>query len=764
VATNGNNQWTGQLPAPNPAKTDGPFATLQRARDQLRVMRLAAPLTNGASVYVRGGTYYLASTFELDVQDAGLSNAPIVYQAYPNETPRLNGSRPITNFVAWRGPILQANVAAQGFTNAFRQLFFNAHRQQLARYPNYVDSDPYGSGWAYVDGPLTNMYLDLPNDSSNSFKYKPGDVRFWARPQEVEVFIFPRYNWYNNIIPVSQVDTSQRVITLAGNTAYAIRPGDRYFVRNAFEELDAPGEYYLDNQFKVLYFWPPCGTANPVAYAPAFETHLVLLNSANITLQGFTLECADETAIGLHGCTNCSIFGCTLRNVLGYGIGVFGSYGSAVIGNDIYSVGDEGIHIEGGVQATLTPGGNLAENNYLHHVGVFDKGAAAISIAAGVGNLARYNLIHDCPRTGIVVRGNLCGAEYNRIYHVNLETDDTGGIFTSGPDWITSRGNSIRYNYVSDSLGYGFFSGQYGTPHYGWGIYLDTDAAAVDVVGNVLEYCSRGGIHLHNGRDNLIVNNVLANNVDNQLTYYGWTSTTPEWQQYLPEMIVAYNSVSADPAWQNLRGMNVSPTDAVLPDGLIMAYNQFSLNIVAFTNGTANVYGLNYVPVYANPWSWNLLYGYGGALHLNIDGQQVSFSDWQTMGWDPGTRVADPLFVDFAAGDYRLQPDSPALAMGFSQIPMDQIGLYSSPLRATWPVTPSLAGGPLQLQILGTDVAIRLQSSVDHGYQLQRADSLNSAVWQNIGAPQDGTGDVLSFLDVSGATAPAHFYRFQTCP
>ncbi|MEJ7614356.1 MAG: hypothetical protein SQA66_12055, partial [Candidatus Fervidibacter sacchari] len=36
VAVNGNDSWSGRLPSPNRTKTDGPFATLQRALDAVK--------------------------------------------------------------------------------------------------------------------------------------------------------------------------------------------------------------------------------------------------------------------------------------------------------------------------------------------------------------------------------------------------------------------------------------------------------------------------------------------------------------------------------------------------------------------------------------------------------------------------------------------------------------------------------------------------------------------------------------------------------
>jgi hypothetical protein len=66
---------------------------------------------------------------------------------------------------------------------------------------------------------------------------------------------------------------------------------------------------------------------------------------------------------------------------------------------------------------------------------------------------------------------------------------------------------------------------------------------------------------------------------------------------------------------------------------------------------------------------------------------------WQEMGLDRNSVVADPLFVAPEKGDYRLQPDSPALKLGFQPIPFEQIGCYEDPLRASWPIISRPDGG-----------------------------------------------------------------------
>ena len=187
----------------------------------------------------------------------------------------------------------------------------------------------------------------------------------------------------------------------------------------------------------------------------------------------------------LRGTTNCLIAGCTIRNVGDYrggGVSVSGGENNGVVGNDIYEIGRNGISVEGGDRKTLTPAGNYADNNYIHHIGVFYKQGVGVSLS-GCGNRASHNLIHDGPRWGIGFRGNNLVIEYNHIRHVNLETADTGAVYTGGRDWLGSRGTVIRYNYFHDILGYGQENGRWVSPHYAWGIYLDDNTGGVDVIG-----------------------------------------------------------------------------------------------------------------------------------------------------------------------------------------------------------------------------------------------------------------------------------------
>jgi parallel beta-helix repeat protein len=197
---------------------------------------------------------------------------------------------------------------------------------------------------------------------------------------------------------------------------------------------------------------------------------------------------------------------------------------------------------------------------------------------------------------GIMFSGNNLEIEFNHIRHVNLETEDTGAIYTGGRDWISSRGSVIRHNFFHDSLGYGREGEKWVSPHFAWGVYLDDNAGGVDVIGNIVARCSRAGLHLHNGRDNHVENNVFIDCGPQQIEYSGWTKDNKYWTRHFPTMVKGYESVAGQPAWQSVRNMQLHPKDAVLPDGLVMTGNQFLRNIVDYRDPRAKLFSFRNLP------------------------------------------------------------------------------------------------------------------------------------------------------------------------
>jgi hypothetical protein len=110
VATDGNDGWSGTIPETSDSKTDGPFATLARARNAVRALKKDGELKEPATVLVRGGKYYLKQALMLGPEDSGTQDCPVTYKAYPGETPILSGGRVVKGWQPHQGKILKADL------------------------------------------------------------------------------------------------------------------------------------------------------------------------------------------------------------------------------------------------------------------------------------------------------------------------------------------------------------------------------------------------------------------------------------------------------------------------------------------------------------------------------------------------------------------------------------------------------------------------------------------------------------------------------
>lgn len=667
----------------NPGTLAQPFATLEKAR---------ASMSLGDTTYVRGGTYIRSGTFTLTSADSGTT-----YRAYTNESPILLGGSALSNWVTYSGNILMTDVSTQGFgSTAFGQLFFDGERQILARYPNYNPTN-YHAGWLYTQNPsssLTQLY------------YNPPDWHNWTNVSELQVFFHPYlYNWWNKISGISSVDTANHIITLSSPDTASITLSNRYFVQNSLQELDAPGEWYLNANTHWLYFYPPTpisGT-NPV-YVPVLA-NLVTIGSGthDVVWRGFTMECCTNSAVILSSCTNTLIAGNTIKHVgdwRTYGVQVSGGYSNGVVGNDISYCGFHGVYATGGDRVTLTPANHYIDNNYMHHCGVYNKRAGGVGLM-GTGIRMTHNYIHDCPRVGVYLEG---GANYlvafNEIHDAPVEDDDCGAIyFGADGDWISDRGSLVLGNYIHDIQGYGFCEGKYlSRPCLAYGLYLDGFTCGVDAVSNVFNNCSWSGIYVNGGRDNRLWNNIFLNNDSAAIYVATFDTSTTYWANHYPSMLDAYNSVIGQPAWAALHGMGVSPSTQ-WPGGHTMGGLDVATNVISYTNLTAAVYWWsgNYaaacenVTTGTNRFDYNTYYHNGQSFNMSDLGNNYNFGEWQASGWDAHSLANDPLLNP----DLTVQTSSPALTLGFQQINLSNVGCYRDEYRASWPLPGATLHRPL---------------------------------------------------------------------
>ena len=379
LAPNGNDAWSGKLTSPNKTKTDGPFATLPHALEAARKVNRNNPNFAGINLTLRGGTYSLSETVTLTEKDASLH-----IRNYRNETARLIGGKEITGWkpvteetvlsrmdATCRGKVFSADLKANGITetgaivsNGWNrsnlvgpsELVFGDKPMTIARWPN--------TGYAQI--------ADVPKEGGNShFQYEGERPSRWKNADDAWVFGYWQFDWADSYVKLKSVDTAKHTLETSGiEDEFGSKKGQRWFALNLLEELDAPGEYFIDRKANVIYFWPPSPLENGKAFLSLLDKPLLLLSNTNsVVLEGLTLEGTRGEGIRIEGGERNLVAGCTFRNMGLMGVRIESGTKNTVQSCDLYDMGQGGITVNGGNRLTLEEGGNVAENNLIHEIG-----------------------------------------------------------------------------------------------------------------------------------------------------------------------------------------------------------------------------------------------------------------------------------------------------------------------------------------------------------------------------------------------------------
>ncbi len=709
VSPVGSDAWSGRLPRPNQARTDGPFATLERARDEIRQIKAGSGLpTGGVTVEVAAGRHERLAPLVLTTEDSGTAEAPIVYQGEGGTQTCITGGRivkdwqPVTDPAILdrlpaeaRGHVVQADLKALGIDhygdysvdvgNHLQALVARADGQgeytmgSVAPRPDAVcperlevfcndtpmeiASGPEGSQ-IQIEETLGKTVREVRGHKSSIegiFRYEGDYPRRWVGEKDAYVCGSWCRDWAEQRHRIKSLDPESRVIEVERPYHYyGYHQGQWFWGFNLLAELDRPGEWYIDHGNGMLYFWPPVPVAEAtvqVSHAPALVT---LAGTAHVTFRGLLFEATRGTGIAMTDSEHCRVEGCTLRNLGLHAVTVVGGKDDGVIGCDMYGMGGGSIYLIGGDRPTLTPAGHFAENNHIHDYARWDRMYRPAIVFSGVGQRASHNLIHHAPHSAIIFGGNDHVIEYNEIHSVCSDSNDCGAIY-AGRDW-TLRGNVIRHNYLHHLYG------RQGRACRS--IYLDDSFAAATIAGNIF-YQTTYSVFLGGGRDNVVENNIF---VDSPMAMHldarglGWQS---------PHLDGRLKEATEKGTLRGIRFLE-PPYSTRFPQLLTLLQDD-----PKYPKG--NVVRRNIF------WP-----GSGEDIRRMAKSEEVPENWWDhieakvhdLVQLEDNLANVDPHFVDAANGDFRLRADSPAWQLGFQPIPVEQIGLYQDANRASWPVPP----------------------------------------------------------------------------
>ncbi len=646
VATSGNDE--------HPGTREQPLATLHAAQQRVRAWRTASPDV-AVRVTLAAGNYYLTKPLEFTAADSGSEQSTVTYAAAPSANVRIIGGSAVNNFqaisaakvltrltLAAQREVLVASLAELGIDTcellarghdhqlhpAGLELFYRGTPAQLARWPN--------NGWATVEH--ANQAAD-----TTQLKFSGAAPRAWRHTNEVWAHGFWEADWSDAWQPVNGAATTNHEISILRSAEVEhVRVGARFCLLNALEELDQPGEWYVDREAGDLYFWPPAQLQRDDVVVSRWEHAISCYDVSHFTLRGLTIEATRACLVEVVRGQNVTIADCTLRNAGNCAAHIYGGQQHRIVNCDIHHTGEGGLRVEGGDRRTLTACQHVIENNDIHdYARTCHAGRPGIA-AHGVGIRIANNHIHHGPDVAILLEGNDHLVERNEIDHVCLQTADAGAIYV-GHDW-TERGHIIRHNYLHHL-------GEFNRRDV-MGVYLDDFASGVNVEGNVFVDAGRGVV-IGGGRDNLIANNIFvdgAAGIQADARGMTWAKEYATSDRSPLRLRLTAAPIESDIYRERYPELALLPTDQPeLPKGNRIERNIFRCNITV-------------------------------DLHDPETERLVTVRD----NWSDG----DPQFVDASAGDYRLRENSPALQLGFQPIPWREIG------RRTTRENPSIVLSP----------------------------------------------------------------------
>lgn len=699
----------------NPGTAGRPFRTLERVREAARSLKdqTALPPGDSLNVWLEGGTYTLTGTFELTAKDGGRPGLPVTYAARKGDVVRISGGIriPSSAFHHVResnalsrlpsqshSHVMEADLKALGLHEfgthrqfghglpvvpAPLELFWNDTVMQLARYPNEG---------AVLMGPVVDPgSVPRTGDYGNrggTFRYTDGRHARWAGEADVWLQGFFHHGFADDKIKIASVDTVRKEVVLASPHMYGLGSGEnfnQYVALNLLEELDEPGEWYVDRSTGFLYLWPPGDLASARVTVSVLDEPLIALDHvSDLVLRGLIIEEGRGLGISIEGGERNRIVDCVIRNVgtvgvmMGKGarqtfahitaddyegvpvsrdVGSFHSHSylntvwdrdagrdHCIDGCEVYNTGSGGIILGGGSKKDLVPGGCRVTDCRIHDFNRRNKAGAAGVIVDGCANRVDHNEIYNGDLQAIIVHGNDHLFEYNLIHHVALNSNDASAWYL-GRD-PSDQGNVVRWNFFH----------HVGRPDRKWtmGVYCDDATCGVLIEGNVFyRVGSYGTVYSNGGHDIVVRNNIF---IEGYGPAYQLKSM---WYDFGSEEIPYFFGEKGIYTRRLTKGVDIrkppySDRYPLLKDWLDLLPD-----------------GRTFVGMRPrrNLFEGNVLVKYEETFRLVGQYAQCDFGDNYITQQDPG-------FVDAGRMDFRLKDDSAVRKAlpGFPRIPFEKIG------------------------------------------------------------------------------------------
>lgn len=179
-----------------------------------------------------------------------------------------------------RGNVYRMNLYGSEFSMddiSYPFLYLNDKEQIQSRWPN--------SGYATVESMTDTNIIGFSDDN----------ICRWGDVKDARINAFFQADYFFGTGRISTVDAENKIITLDESVkvfSSTDRVGAKWYARNLLEEVDMPGEWYVDREKNILYFYPPYEIKNEKLEIVTFQNNAMIdIGSCkNIEISGITFE------------------------------------------------------------------------------------------------------------------------------------------------------------------------------------------------------------------------------------------------------------------------------------------------------------------------------------------------------------------------------------------------------------------------------------------------------------------------------------------
>jgi hypothetical protein len=646
-------------PSGNDANTgtrEKPLATLTAARDKAREFRKNMQSEQPVEVIALEGEYFMFQPLYLTADDGGKQGSPLIFKAEAGTKAVFRGAVKLTGFEKVNDKLWKVFVPQVAFYNSyFEQLWVNGKRAVRARTPN--------EGFYFVKN-VTETVVEKGEGRSPQLAVQKIETdsmeascfQSFSKQDYQDALIIFYHNWDNTRKRITGFSKQNSSVYTVGEGMKPWNPLNnktRFFVENFKNALDTPGEWFLERT-GYLYYIPQEGATieNTSFFAPVLKEFIVIEgdNSTgkkveNIRFENLVFEMAGyvtppggnepaqaaspvEAVVTLDFANNITFQNCEIAHTGTYAFWFRRACSNCIVNQTyMHDLGAGGVKIG---ETTIRPVLNEITNNITIDNNIIRNGGHVFPCAVGIiifnasDNKVTHNEIADLRYSGISV-GWVWGyapspskrnmIEFNQIHHLGWgELSDMGGVYTLGASEGTTVSNNVIHHIYSFDYG-------------GWGLYTDEGSFGIVEENNLVYACKNSGFHQHYGKENIIRNNIFALNLRAQLQ---------------ATRVEEHRSIS------------------------------FTNNIIFFDKGSllsSNWHKFNLLTDYNCYWDTRT---------KDVRFNDMTFTEWKKTGKDVNSIIADPLFVNPEAFDFRFKKLSVAGKIKFVPFDYSKAGVYGS--------------------------------------------------------------------------------------